>query len=178
LRIASDQGTTRGARPDQSGRYKVQFTAGAELHGKLLRAQNLLRRELPDGDLASIVDRAMTLLLHDLERRAFARVAAPRKEVVQTDWTPASRHVPDPVRRSVWTRDGGQCTFRDDQGRRCSARDRLEFHHVVPFARGGDHSVDNVRLLCARHNAYQADLDFGSDFMAGQRHGAANRAML
>jgi hypothetical protein len=161
--------------PIAPARYKVQFTAGAELHDKLTRAQALLRREVPDGDLAVLVDRAVTLLLCDLERRAFARAGVPRKELAQTDPTPSSRHIPDPIRRSVWNRDGGQCTFRDKLGRRCSARDRLEFHHVVPFARGGDHSVGNVRLLCAQHNAYQADLDFGSSFMAERRQRDANR---
>jgi hypothetical protein len=161
--------------PIAPARYKVQFTAGAELHDKLTRAQALLRRDVPDGDLAVLVDRAVTLLLLDLERRAFARAASPRKAVAQTELTPTSRHVPDPVRRSVWSRDGGQCTFSDKQGRRCSARERLEFHHVVPFACGGDHGVDNVRLLCARHNAYQADLDFGSSFMAEQRQRDAKR---
>lgn len=39
--------------PLSPARYKVQFTAGAELHDKLLRAQALLRREVPNGGLGT-----------------------------------------------------------------------------------------------------------------------------
>ena len=38
-----------------------------------------------------------------------------------------------------------------------------QFHHDVPFARGGPHSVDNVRMLCAMHNAHMARRDYGAE---------------
>jgi hypothetical protein len=150
-------------------RYKVQFTAGVDLHDKIARAQALLRRQIPDGDLAAVVDRAMTLLLRELERVRFAATSAPRVDASAVDPTPRSRHIPDPIRRAVWERDGGQCTFRDTHGRRCPARERIEFHHVTPFALGGDHSLSNVRLACAGHNAFQAELDYGEAFIASRR---------
>ena len=150
-------------------RYKVQFTAGAELHDKLVRAQALLRRQIPDGDLAAVVERAMSLLLRELERAKFAATPSPRKSAAEADPTPRSRHIPDPIRREVWERDGGQCTFRDRHGRRCPARERLEFHHADPFGRGGEHGMANVRLLCTAHNGFQAELDYGDAFMAARR---------
>ncbi|HKE18299.1 MAG TPA: HNH endonuclease, partial [Kofleriaceae bacterium] len=131
--------------------------------------QALLRRQIPDGDLAAIVERAMSLLLRELERVKFAATASPRKSAAEADPTPRSRHIPDPIRREVWQRDEGQCTFHDRHGRRCPASERLEFHHVAPFGRGGDHSVANVRLVCSIHNAYQAELDYGAAFMAARR---------
>ena len=63
--------------------------------------------------------------------------------------TPASknpRYIPPHVRREVWKRDGGQCTFVSESGHRCSARRFLEFDHVHPFARGGKASVEGIRL--------------------------------
>jgi hypothetical protein len=39
-------------------RYKVQFTIGQETHDAVKRLQALMRRELPDGDLATISTRA------------------------------------------------------------------------------------------------------------------------
>ncbi|HTE52469.1 MAG TPA: HNH endonuclease signature motif containing protein, partial [Kofleriaceae bacterium] len=151
------------------GRFRVQFTAGSELHGKIVRAQALLRREIPDGDLAAVFDRALTLLVREVERVRFAVPASPRKDAADADPTPSSRRVPDPIRRAVWIRDGGQCTFRDGRGHRCSARERLEPHHVTPFGRGGDHGADNLRLVCAAHNAHQASLDYGARFMDDRR---------
>jgi hypothetical protein len=155
--------------PLAPSRYRVQFTAGSELRDKIARAQALLRHQVPSGDLAEVFDRAVTLLLGHLERTRFAATAAPRKSVEEADPTPSSRHIPAPIRRAVWQRDGGQCTFHDAKGRRCPARERLEFHHDVPFARGGDHSESNVRLVCSSHNAYQAELDYSAAFMAACR---------
>ncbi len=60
----------------------------------------------------------------------------------------------------MWSRDNGQCAFVGAQGR-CSERGFLEFHHVIPFARGGPATAANVQLRCAAHNAYEAAIDFG-----------------
>jgi hypothetical protein len=91
--------------PLAPSRYRVQFTAGAELHDKIERARGLLRHQVPDGDLAVIFDRAMTLLVEDLERDRFAATRAPRKAVHEADPTPSSRRIPDPIKRAVWVRD-------------------------------------------------------------------------
>ncbi|HWM87583.1 MAG TPA: hypothetical protein VNO33_17135 [Kofleriaceae bacterium] len=115
--------------PIAPARYRVQFTAGAELHDKIARAQALLRRQIPDGDLGAIVDRAMTSLLRELERARYSATPTPRTTASEVDAPPSSRHIPAAVQRAVWERDGGQCTFRDRKGQRCPARERLEFHH-------------------------------------------------
>ena len=49
-----------------------------------------------------------------------------------------SRYIPVAVRREVWRRDDGCCSYVDPHsGRRCGSRYRLEIDHVVPFALGG-----------------------------------------
>ena len=157
--------------PIAPARFKVQFTASSELREKLERAQSLLRHKHPDCDLAEVVDEAVTLLLGKLERRRFGTTDAPRKTLEETDTSATSRYVPAAVRRVVFARDGGQCTFVDEAtGRRCSCTDpgRLEYHHTTPYARGSDHDPDRIRLLCDRHNQYQAELDFGRETM--ERH--------
>jgi hypothetical protein len=64
------------------------------------------------------------------------------------------------VRRAVWQRDGGRCAFIGRDGRRCDARGFVEFHHVKPFAAGGEASVANIELRCRPHNQYEADVYF------------------
>jgi hypothetical protein len=54
-------------------------------------------------------------------------------------------------------------------GTRCGSRRRLELHHLVPFARGGASTVENLSLRCATHNLYHAELDIGSDQVARAR---------
>jgi hypothetical protein len=144
------------------GRYKVQFTATAELRDKLERLRALMRAEVPDGDLAAIIERAVSEKLERLEARRFAKTAAPRKSLPQTDTTHASRYLPAAVRRAVAERDGGRCRYVDERGRRCSERHRLEFHHFHPYAMGGDHRPDNIRLMCPAHNRHLAVRDYGS----------------
>jgi len=60
-------------------RYKVQFTASAETSEKLRLAQDLLRHQVPDGDLGQVIDRALTALLRDLTRQKFAATDRPRE---------------------------------------------------------------------------------------------------
>jgi hypothetical protein len=140
-------------------RYKVQFTITRETRDKLRKVQDLLRHVIPDGDPAAIFDRALTLLLEDVEQRRFAATSRPR----ESGSAPAnSRRIPAAVRREVWRRDDGRCAFVGSRGR-CAERGFLEFHHVVPFAVGGAATVENIELRCAAHNGHEASLFFASD---------------
>jgi hypothetical protein len=94
-------------------RYRIQFTMGAETHERLRLAQDLLRREIPDGDPAVIFDRALTLLLEDTVRKKLGATAGSRPGRTR----PGSRHVPVKVKRTVWVRDGGRCAFVAKTGR-------------------------------------------------------------
>jgi hypothetical protein len=151
--------------PLSPARYKIQFTASAELHDKLERLRSLMHSSVPDGDLAAIIEEAVTAKLERLEAKRFAKTKSPRKRVEQADTSPSSRYIPAPVKRAVRERDGDQCAFMDAQARRCKAREGLEFHHKEPFARGGDHSPDNIQLMCRAHNEYLAEQDYGKDLM-------------
>jgi 5-methylcytosine-specific restriction endonuclease McrA len=65
----------------------------------------------------------------------------------------------------VFERDGGRCTFVGDDGRRCESDWNLQIDHIVPYAKGGDNSPENLRLLCARHNRLAAEREFGKERM-------------
>ena len=83
------------------------------------------------------------------------------------------------MKRAVWKRDGGCCTFRGAHGQ-CGETGHLEFHHLVPFATGGAHDVSNLTLWCAAHNALAAEQDFGRELVeerrsSGREHDAAIR---
>jgi 5-methylcytosine-specific restriction endonuclease McrA len=139
----------------------VQFTASAELQGKLERLRSLMRTQVPDGDLATIIEQAVTEKLERLESRRFANTKKPRKSVADSDTSRRSRYIPAAVRRAVAERDGKQCYYRDERGRRCTEHSELEFHHRHPFGFGGDHSPSGLRLLCPVHNRLMADYDYG-----------------
>ena len=153
--------------PLGTGRFGIQFTIDESTKEKLHYAEALFSHQIRPGDLAGLFDRALDALIRAGEKRTFAQADRPRQPGRRS--TRSTRHVPDEVKRAVWQRDHGQCTFVSDNGRRCAARDRLEFDHVVPVARGGQASVENLRLRCRAHNQYEAERTFGVDFMRRKR---------
>ncbi len=130
--------------------YKITFTASAELRDKLEKLRSLMRSSVPDGDLAALIEEAVTEKIEKLESRRYGTTKNPRKDLEETDTSASSRYIPAPVRRAVYERDQHRCTFVDPSGRRCDETEWLEFHHVEPYGRGGDHSPDNIFLMSNR----------------------------
>jgi hypothetical protein len=154
--------------PLAPARYVVQFTASAELRDKLERLTALT----PGSDLASIIDAAVSEKLERLEARRFGKTNKPRKNLDDADTSSGVRGISAAVKRFVWQRDSGQCTFLADDGRRCPERHRLEFDHDEAYGLGGDRSAANVRLMCRVHNLYMAEKVYGKKKMAQYRGSA------
>lgn len=168
-------------------RYLIRVTIDRNTHNKLRYAQELLSHAVPSGDVAQVLDRALDALITRLERR---KLGAVRSTVVSAnpDLNPASksgaacrrararrtttRSIPAHVRRAVWDRDGGRCTFVASGGHRCESRRFIEFDHVKAFARGGAATVEGMRLRCRAHNQFGAERVFGGEFMRMKREEA------
>ncbi len=146
-------------------RYKVQFTASLTLKHKLERLQTLLLGSVPDGDLATVIEAAVTAEIERLEAKRLSATKAPRRTVAQSDIRPGPRHIPAAVKRAVRERDGNRCAYVDRQDRRCSERRHLQFHHRHPYGLGGDRSPENISLRCRWHNRYEAEQDYGRGFV-------------
>ncbi len=191
---ASRSGPSRKPEPLGQDRFKIQFTAGRGVYEKLLEAQALLSHAIPDGSLEKIFDRALTLLVEDAKRRRFARTHKPPSEGgapapgpedgsgVEDPSTPGSgpdppakptarRYIPAHIRRAVYERDRGRCTFLSWNGTRCDERHFLQFHHVEPWARSKTHSEDGIVLICHAHNQYMAAREFGALYIEERRRG-------
>jgi len=158
--------------PIARDRYVLRACLGQATLDKLNRARSLLSHKIPNGDLSAVLDRVLDLAIESLEKRKFAATREPRK----TRATRSARHVPAEVKRAIWERDRGQCTFVSDSGHRCTSRTLLEFDHVTPVARGGRASIDNLRLRCRTHNRHEAELAFGKEFMRRKRQEAIAKA--
>ncbi len=161
-------------------RYHVQLTASQELRDKIEEAKALLRHQVPSGDLATILDRALTVLIAKVKKERFGVGRKPRSARLP-EGPARSRHIPDAIKRAVYTpsggvmhpeRDGGRCTFIDSKGHRCEQRAFLEFDHVHGFARRAEHTVAGLTLRCRSHNQYAAEVMYGSEHMATKRREA------
>lgn len=155
-------------------RYAVQFTIGQSGHDKLRHAQALLSHQIPSGNVAELVERALEALIVQLEKHKFAATGKPRPGRKRS--SSGGRYVPADVKRRVRERDGDQCTFVSDTGQRCPARTRIEFDHVEEVARGGRTTVAGMRLQCRAHNQYGAECTFGAGFMNHKRQEAGRKA--
>jgi len=168
--------------PLSADRYLLKVSVSGQLCDKLRQSQDLLRGQVPDGDVATVLEQALDALIAQQLKKKYAVGAKARRSPPQPQQSrsagaspaasPAtntrsaasrSRAIPAAIRREVYQRDGGQCCFVDHKtGQRCQARAHLQFHHDLPFAKGGSHSVANIRLTCAVHNAYFARRDYGA----------------
>ena len=79
--------------PLAPSRYRVQFTASAELHDKLQRLAALM----PGADLASLLEASVTEKLERLEAKRLGKVKNPRTRLEDTDTSPGVRGIPAPV---------------------------------------------------------------------------------
>lgn len=163
-RMASGEGHAPVGRPV---RYKLVFQADAVTRGHLHEARDLLRHVDPGGDMDQVLARALELLVRTLRRRKYAdrvrtaRSAEGRAGSGEADRNSVprsprgSRFIPATVRRQVWDRDAGCCAFRSTAGHRCRETGMLEFHHRIPYARGGPSTLENIELRCRAHNQYE-----------------------
>lgn len=65
-------------------RYRLQCTIGQETRDKLRRLQALLRREIPDGDPAAIIDRAFDQLLEQVEKAKLGKATKPPRPAAES----------------------------------------------------------------------------------------------
>ena len=144
-------------------RFTLQVSISGAVNDKLRRAQELLSHALPSGNVEQVLERALDSLIERLEKRKFGNANAPPRQ------GGTRRAIPSQIRALVYKRDGGRCTKVYEDGRRCEATTRLEFDHIVPLAKGGRTTVENLRLLCRPHNQAEAERAFGREFMESKR---------
>jgi hypothetical protein len=163
----SDRGCMQ---PLAADRYRVQFTASTELKEKLELALDLTAHKSPSRDYAPVLERALDLLIADLEKRRFgktsrpgrSRPVSPLQAATAQEPTKAGR-VTNATKRAVRERDGLQCSYVDEHGRRCPGRAFLERDHRVPRGKGGGSGAANIRHLCRNHNQWLAEQEYGRD---------------
>ena len=93
------------------------------------------------ADEAAVIDRALTVLVEQLEKVKYGRTGHPR---------PAG-----PPRAES----------RGPSAPGCIETAGLQYHHRIPFADGGPTTADNLELRCPAHNAYEAEQWFGPLFV-------------
>jgi 5-methylcytosine-specific restriction endonuclease McrA len=169
-------------------KFKLEFMVDPEFMQKLERIKAGLSRKHPEGvNFEMLFNIVMDEYLnrHSPKKRIEGRekrevkrqkealdcgegkpkLTNPATNKLPRSYKQRSRAIPAAVRDKVFARDGGKCTFVGENGKRCDSSWNLEIDHIVPFAKGGDNSPGNLRLLCAKHNLMEAERVYGEDFM-------------
>ncbi len=155
---------------------ELKILVEAELLNGLEELRGLLAHKKPGATLKDLLTYAVTRTVNELkpkvadcENRKSESQAPKNPELNRQDiMTPASeakprsRYVSKEIKRKVWQRDGGQCSYKNTAtGRRCCSKHAMEFDHIKPFALGGESTFDNLRLRCRTHNQLEALKVFG-----------------
>jgi 5-methylcytosine-specific restriction endonuclease McrA len=146
-----------------------------ELREKLERARNLLSHANPSRDLAVVVERAIDVLLAELERKKLGKTKRPRRTARERGAQPG--HIKSAVRREVFERDGLRCTYVSPDGRRCEAQAFLELDHVKPRGRAGTDDTRNLRIRCRAHNLLCAEQTYGREHVKRRRQFRQEKSM-
>jgi len=152
-------------------RFEWHMTVDQETQDLAEEARELLSHQQPRHELPRIVRDALADYVAKLRKQKHAATNRPQRQKPRMGNN--SRYIPNAVKREVWARDGGRCTFVSESGHRCEARTQIEYDHVDPVARGGAATVRNTRLRCRAHNQLEAERVFGAGFMERKR-GAAD----
>jgi 5-methylcytosine-specific restriction endonuclease McrA len=137
--------------------FEIRFAADEELMELIRWVKCHLSHTHPKG--ASFLEIFKYALRYVKQREDLALQEAPRRSTART----ATRHISKAIKQQVWKRDQGRCTYVGSNGKRCDSDYLVQFdHYPVPYARGGPSTVDNLRLLCAKHNRLTAKKEYGN----------------
>ncbi len=150
--------------------HQVNCLVDDEVMEMLNRCKELMSGKFPTGiDYNTLMKELATewLKKHDPAQRAERRKKRETKSTTNPHESgETSRHIPPATRDKVNNRDGGKCTYVGSDGKRCNSTWDVEIHHEeTVFAHGGDHSIANLKLLCAAHNKLLAEQTFGQNHM-------------
>ena len=155
--------------PEGAKRMELRGLLSPDVQELLDRAHDGLSHTVAFQDSQEVLRRALTLLIEQIERERFAATDAPRERTSHAD----GRYIPAEIRRAVCDRDDNQCTFVSENGHRCESRELIEYDHRIPLAKGGETTVENLRLLCRPHNQFEAKRVFGPALIQSKREQAA-----
>ena len=165
--ISPEQAKAEKERVLNNEETEIRFTMNQELKKKLERLKNLLGHKSNTQSYAGLIEELADQVLKKLdplEKMPSVKSPSPPVETRLKN----TRYIAVETNRAVWRRDVGRCTYVDSKtNRRCESRHALQIEHIQPFAKGGDSTLGNLKLLCPAHNQYAAIQAFGLPKMQG-----------
>ncbi len=156
---------------------EVKVILNEKVISKLDKLRGLLSHKHPNMSYSELIDELINMAIKKLDpAEKETRAQSGRSSTEAEGLTPPTsaveqpnkqtRYIPSAVKRAVWKRDKGQCVFKESENHeQCGSKFQLEYHHEIPFAKGGRPQAENIKLYCKRHNIHRAIADFGKEKM-------------
>jgi len=124
---------------------RYEFNADNKLSENLERLQTVYHHQTGGlwGELVSI------LVNHEIKR-----IDAPPRPARGPKTR--SRYVLKSVHQYVWSKWKDGCDYILANGERCISRRNLQIDHVLEYSKGGETTLENLRLLCGPHNRHRS----------------------
>ena len=147
----------------------------------LERAKEIWSHAMPQAKLSDVIKRSLRDSVEredplEKAKRSEARAQKKAQDLAAPLLNADSKHNSTPaparesktvVKRQVWRRDDGKCTFVDPRtGECCDSRHFVEEDHIIPKAMGGEYTTENIRLRCRAHNQRHAIESYGDHKMS------------
>jgi HNH endonuclease len=153
-------------RPRTGSHSELKLLLSEDTLKILEKIRGLLAHSRPHMSYSELIEYMAKLTLDKIDpaqRSARSGILLPTQKPTKTV---QDRFISAALKRSVWQRDEGRCTYQDSQsGRKCRSQYALQIDHIRPLALGGSSTLENLRLLCANHNQLEADQLFGREWM-------------
>ncbi len=140
--------------PLANGLVKLELVITQEMLEEIENLKSMLSHVLEKQDLRSVIRHAVKSCLKGPKPRSIT--SAPKSD------SDSARSISRSLRRRIWERDGGRCTFRSGS-RICGSKYFLQIDHIIPVSEGGKATFENLRLYCFRHNQWRLRPQQGFD---------------
>ena len=154
-------------------RFDLRFSVDEKAMKMLRRARGFMKFE-DAGSLEKTFEVLLKCYLGQkdpLEKAKRRAARSERKANVSARAKRVTRHIPAKTKEEVFVHDEGRCQYVSPTGHQCSETRNLQYDHVRPFAAGGGHEADNIRMYCPEHNRHAAEKLFGRRYRVAGKGG-------
>lgn len=144
--------------PQKDNSVHVEITLSQDQYQKLLQCKDLAAHLLLQNKKGTALPEVIeTVCDQFLKLRGRSKAQSPTAKMATPRGSDASLAKPNKsltpkIKREIFKRNTG-CEYHDPlTGQKCQSHFALEVDHRIPRWAGGDHSLENLQLLCSSHN--------------------------
>jgi hypothetical protein len=144
---------------------EIKLVVSEELLQKIQKLNRILSHSNPEQKILNLFERLVDQELAQQAKKSQPKTkvhptVGPSAKVNSADSAKISKAIPTQIRKQVFARAHSKCEFDG-----CTSTYQLQVDHIRPRCLGGDHALENLRVLCRTHNLFEARRILGEEKM-------------